>query len=61
MDEARALLGWRFVRVVLLALGLWLAIGEALDFRGPDPAVPRHVLEEPSEQDLGPKGCAPFC
>jgi hypothetical protein len=39
----------------------WLAIGEALDFRGPDPEVPRHVLEEPSEQDLGPKGCAPFC
>jgi hypothetical protein len=60
MDEARALLVWRFLRVLLLALALWLAI-EALEVRGPDPEVPRHVLEGPSEQDLGPKGCAPFC
>jgi hypothetical protein len=56
MDES----GWRFLRIVLLALALLLAI-EMVDFRDPDPDVPRHVLEGPSEQDLGPKGCAPFC
>jgi hypothetical protein len=39
MDEAV----WRFLRILLLALALWLAI-EALEVRGPDPKVPRHVL-----------------
>ena len=56
MDER----AWRFLAIVLLALGLLLAI-ETVDLRAPDPDVPRHVLEGPSDQDLGPKGCAPFC
>ena len=42
---------WRFLRLVLLALALLLAI-ETVDFRDPDPGVPRHVLEVPSEHDL---------
>ena len=50
----------RLLRILLLALALWLAI-EVLDFRGPDPEVPRHVLEVPSEHELGPKGCGAFC
>ena len=60
MDVARTLLAWRFFRVVLLVLALWLAI-EMLALQGRDSEVPRHVLEVPSEHDLGPKGCAPFC
>ena len=60
MDGARALLAWRFLRVVLLVLALWLAI-EMLALQGPDPEVPRQVLDVPSEHDLGPRGCAPFC
>ena len=56
MNEA----GWRFLRIALFALALLLA-SETVDFRDPDPEVPRHVLEVPSEHDLGPKGCAPFC
>ncbi len=58
MDEARAHLVGRLLRI--LALGLWLAL-EALDFRDPDPEVPRHVLDVPSEHDRGPQGCGPFC
>ena len=46
--------------ILMLALALWVAIA-ALDLRGPDPDVPRHVLSEPSEQELGPAACAPFC
>jgi hypothetical protein len=60
MDEARAQLVGRLLRILVLVFVLWLAI-EALDFRGPDPEVPRHVLDLPSEHDRGPKGCAPFC
>ncbi len=56
----RAQLVERLLRILLLALALWLAI-EALDFRGPDPEVPRHVLDVPSEHDRGPKGCGAFC
>ena len=52
MDGARALLAWRFLRVVLLVLALWLAT-EMLALRGPDPEVPRHVLDVPSDHDLG--------
>ena len=47
-------------RAHLFALALSVAIA-ALDLRGPDPDGPRHVLSEPSEQDLGPAACAPFC
>jgi len=60
MDEARAHLVGRLLGILVLAFALWLAI-EALDFRGPDPEVPRHVLDVPSEHDRGPKGCGPFC
>jgi hypothetical protein len=60
MDGARARLAWPFLRVVLLVLALWLAI-EMLALQGPDPEVPRHVLDVPSEHDLGPLGCGPFC
>jgi hypothetical protein len=59
MDGARALLAWPFLHVALLVLALWLAI-EMLALQGPDPEVPRHVLDVPSEHDLGPQGCAPF-
>jgi len=52
LDVARALLVWRFLRVVLLVLALWLAT-EMLALRGPDPEVPRHVLDVPSDHDLG--------
>jgi hypothetical protein len=44
----------------ILALALSVAIA-ARDLRGPDPDVPRHVLDEPSERDLWPQGCAPLC
>ena len=58
MDDA-VLVG-RLARILVLALALWVGI-QMLDFRGPDPKVPRHVLDAPSEHELGPKGCAPFC
>ena len=51
---------WRVLRVVLLVLALWLAI-EMLALQGPDPEVTRHVLDVPSEHDLGPRDCAPYC
>ena len=51
---------WRVLRVVLLVLALWLAI-EMLALQGPDPEVTRHVLDVPSEHDLGSRGCAPYC
>jgi hypothetical protein len=44
----------------ILALALSVAIA-ARDLRGPDPDMPRHVLDEPSERDLWPQGCAPLC
>lgn len=50
--------GWR--RILMLALALPVAIA-ALDLRGPDPDVRRHVLSEPSEQELGPAAWVPFC
>jgi hypothetical protein len=53
MDEARAQPVERFFRIVLLALALLLAI-ETVDLRDPNPEMPRHVLEGPSENDLGP-------
>lgn len=37
MDQARAQLVWRLLRIVLVAHAIRLAIGQALDFRGPDP------------------------
>ena len=58
MDDA-GLVG-RLLRILILALALWVAI-EMLDFRGPDPEVPRHVVDAPSEHELGPKGCGSFC
>ena len=60
MDDARAYLVGRLLRILVLAFALWAAI-ETLDFRGPDPEVPRHVFNEPAEHELGPKGCEPFC
>ena len=50
----------RLLRILVLAFALWLA-SEALDFRGPDPEVPRYVLDAPSEHELEPKGCGSFC
>ena len=60
MDAARAGLVGQLLRVLILTFALWLAL-EALDFRDPDPEVPRHVLDVPSEHDRGPQGCGPFC
>ena len=60
MDDARAYLVGRLLRIVVLAFALWVAI-EMLDFQGPEPEVPRHVLEAPSEHELGLKGCGAFC
>ncbi len=50
----------KLLRLLVLAVALWVAI-DALDLQGPDPEVPRHVLEVPSEDELGPKGCGAFC
>ncbi len=50
----------RLLRMLLLGLGLLMGI-DALDFRGPDPMVPRHILDTPSEHLLGQSRCAPFC
>ncbi|HKW90891.1 MAG TPA: hypothetical protein VJX92_03265 [Methylomirabilota bacterium] len=50
----------RLLRVLLFGLGLLIAI-DALDLRGPDPEVPRYVLDAPSEHELEPKGCGSFC
>ncbi len=60
MDDARAYLVGRLLRILALAVALWVAI-EALDLRGPDPEVPRHVVDNPTEHAPGPRGCAPFC
>ncbi len=60
MDDARAYLVGRLLRILVLAFALWVAI-EALDLRGPDPEVPRHVVDNPTEHAPGPRGCAPFC
>ena len=48
MDDARAQLVGRLLRILVLAFALWVAI-EALDLRGPDPEVPRHVVDNPTE------------
>jgi hypothetical protein len=58
--SGRAHLFGPLLRILMLALALSVAIA-ALDLLGPDPDVPRHVLSEPSEQELGPAACAPFC
>jgi hypothetical protein len=60
MDDARAYLVGRLLRILVLAFALWVAI-EALDLRGPDPEVPRHVVDNSTEHAPGPRGCAPFC
>jgi hypothetical protein len=60
MDDARVQLVGRLLRILVLAFALWVAI-DALDLRGPDPDVPRVVVDAPSEHELGPKGCAPYC
>jgi hypothetical protein len=59
MDADAQLIG-KLLRLLVLAVALWVAI-EALDLQGPDPEVPRHVLEVSSEHELGPKGCGAFC
>ena len=48
------------LRILVLALALSVAIA-ALDLRDPDPDAPRRVLNEPSERDPSPPGCAPSC
>jgi hypothetical protein len=58
MDDARARLVGRLLRILILTVGLWVAI-EALDLQGPDPEVPRHVLNGPVEPE--PQGCTSFC
>ena len=58
MDDARAQLVGRLLRILVLAFALWVAI-EALDLRGPE--VPRHVVDNPTELPPDPRGCAPFC
>jgi hypothetical protein len=58
--NGRAHLFGQLLRLLVLALALSVAIA-ALDLRGPDPDVPRHVLNEPSERDLWPQRCAPLC
>lgn len=58
--SGRAHLFGQLLRILVLALALSVAIA-ALDLRGPGPDVPRHGLNEPSERDLWPQGCAPFC
>jgi hypothetical protein len=60
MGDVRVVLVGMLLRILVLAFALWL-VSEALDFRGPDPEVPRHVLDVPSEHELGPKGCGSFC
>lgn len=60
MHTARTQLVGRLLRILLLALSLWVAI-EALDLRGPDPEAPRYVLDVASEHELAPKGCEPVC
>ncbi len=60
MDDARAYLVERLLRILVLAFALWVVI-EALDLQGPDPDVPRYMLERPAEHELGPTGCEPFC
>ncbi len=45
--SGRAHLFGQLLRILMLALALSAAIA-ALDLRGPDPDVPRHVLGEPS-------------
>jgi hypothetical protein len=57
---ARAQLVGQLLRILVLAFALWVAI-EALDLRGPDPEVPRHVVDNPTEHAPDPRGCAPFC
>ena len=56
MDAGRE----QLVGALILALFLFGAL-EMLDLRGPDPDVPRSVIDAPSEHELGPKGCGPLC
>jgi hypothetical protein len=58
--NGRAHLLGQLLRIPVLALALSVAIA-ALDLRGPDPDVPRPVLNEPPERDPWPQGCAPLC
>lgn len=51
-------MGGRLAWILVLGTILWVAT-ETLDLRGPDPKVARHVLTEPSEHELGARGCAP--
>jgi hypothetical protein len=48
------------LRMLALAVALSAAIA-SLDLRGPDPEVPRVVVDEPSEHERGPRGCAAHC
>jgi hypothetical protein len=56
--EARTQLVGRLIRVLRLAFSLWVA---STHWLGPDPRVPRYVLDQPSEHEPGPPGCGPLC
>jgi len=58
--NGRAHLFGRLFRILVLVRARSVAI-VALDLRGPDPDVPSHGLNEPSDRDLWPPGCAPLC
>ncbi len=60
MDPVRASLLGQVLLFLVLAVAFLMAI-DALDFRGPDPTVPRYILDTPSEHLPGPTECAPFC
>ncbi len=57
--DARAQLVGQLLHILVLGFALWVAI-EMFELRGPDPDVPRQVLDEPAKHELGPKGCAPL-
>jgi len=58
--NGRAHLFGQLLRILVLTRVRSVAI-VALDLRGPNPGVPRHMLNEPSERDLWPQGCVPLC
>jgi hypothetical protein len=58
--NGRAHLFGQLLRILVLALARSVATA-ALDLWRCDPDRPRYVLNEPSERDLWPQGCAPLC
>jgi hypothetical protein len=58
--NGRAHLFGQLLHILVLTRALSVAI-VSLDLRGPNPDVPRHVRNEPSERDLWPQGGVPLC